>query len=194
VFDQVPLNARERVLAAAETLFRKRGYSNVTMRDIAEEAGIRQASLYYHFPSKEQLFITVTEQVFERHRNGLQQALHEAGSDLRAQLHAASRWFISQPPLNFLSLMHTDMPALSEEHIQRLSLIADQSVFDPIAQVFIAARERGQSRDVTPSTLAGLFLVAMDGINFASTLPETQPREVMVSEVISVLLDGLQPQ
>ncbi|MCA1995449.1 MAG: TetR/AcrR family transcriptional regulator, partial [Coleofasciculus sp. S288] len=75
VFDQVPSNARERVLIAAETLFRQRGYNTVTMRDIAEEVGIRQASLYHHFPTKEQLFITVTEQVFERHRNGLQQAL-----------------------------------------------------------------------------------------------------------------------
>ncbi len=194
MFDQVPLDARERVLAAAETLFRQRGYSNVTMRDIAEEVGIRQASLYYHFPSKEQLFITVTEQVFERHRNGLQQAIQEAGSDLRVQLHAASRWFISQPPLNFLSLMHTDVPALSEQHIQRLSLIAEQSIFDPLRQAFIAAQERGQIRDVRPNTLAGLFLVAMDGMNYASTLPGTSPKEVMVSEVISVLLDGLQPQ
>ncbi len=194
MFDQVPLDARERVLAAAETLFRQRGYSNVTMRDIAEEVGIRQASLYYHFPSKEQLFITVTEQVFERHRNGLQQAIQEAGSDLRVQLQAASRWFISQPPLNFLSLMHTDVPALSEQHIQRLSLIAEQSIFDPLRQAFIAAQERGQIRDVRPNTLAGLFLVAMDGMNYASTLPGTSPKEVMVSEVISVLLDGLQPQ
>jgi AcrR family transcriptional regulator len=194
VLDQVPLDPRERILAAAETLFRQGGYSNVTMRDIAEEVGIRQASLYYHFPSKEQLFITVTEQVFARHRNGLQQAIHEAGSDLRGQLHAVSRWFISQPPLNFLSLMHTDVPTLSEEHIQRLSLIAEESVFDPLRLAFIAAQEQGQIREVKPTILAGLFLSAMDGMNFASTLPGTSPKDVIASEVISVLLDGLQPQ
>lgn len=192
MLDQVSLDARERILAAAETLFRQRGYSNITMRDIAEAVGIRQPSLYYHFSSKEQLFVTVTEQVFERHRQGLQQALCEAGSDLRAQLHAASHWFISQPPLHFLSLMHTDMPALSEEHIQRLSLIAFQSVFDPLRQAFVAAQERGQIRDVKPNTLAGLFLSAMDGMNYANTLPETSSKEVMVSDVISVMLDGLQ--
>jgi AcrR family transcriptional regulator len=194
VLDQVPLDPRERILAAAETLFRQGGYSNVTMRDIAEEVGIRQASLYYHFPSKEQLFITVTEQVFARHRNGLQQAIHEAGSDLRGQLHAVSRWFISQPPLNFLSLMHTDVPTLGEEHIQRLSLIAEESVFDPLRLAFIAAQEQGQIREVKPTILAGLFLSAMDGMNFASTLPGTSPKDVIASEVISVLLDGLQPQ
>jgi len=194
VFDQVPLNARERVLIAAETLFRQRGYNVVTMRDIAEEVGIRQASLYYHFPSKEQLFITVIEQVFERHRNGLQQVLAEAGSDLRSQLHAASHWFISQPPIHFLSLMRTDMPALSEEQTQRLSLVASQCILDPIKQLFVAAQEQSQIRDVTPENLTGFFLSVMDGIHYASTLPGTSPKDVMASELVSVLLDGLRPR
>jgi TetR/AcrR family transcriptional regulator, cholesterol catabolism regulator len=193
VFDQVPLNARERVLSVAEMLFRQRGYNVVTMRDIAEEVGIRQASLYYHFPSKEQLFITVIEQVFERHHHGLHQAIGTAGSDLRAQLHAASGWFISQPPIHFLSLMHTDMPTLSEAEIQRLSLIAQKSIFDPIVQAFIVAQEQGHIREVKPNLLAGFFLSIIDGINYASALPEASSREVMVSEMVSVLLDGLQP-
>ena len=194
MFDQVPLNARERVLIAAEALFRQRGYNVVTMRDIAEEVGIRQASLYYHFPSKEQLFITVIEQVFERHRNGLQQVLAEAGSDLRSQLHAASHWFISQPPIHFLSLMRTDMPALSEEQTQRLSLVASQCILDPIKQLFVAAQEQSQIRDVTPENLTGFFLSVMDGIHYASTLPGTSPKDVMASELVSVLLDGLRPR
>ncbi len=194
MFDQVPLNARERVLIAAETLFRQRGYNVVTMRDIAEEVGIRQASLYYHFPSKEQLFITVVEQVFERHRNGLQQVLAEAGSDLRSQLHAASHWFISQPPIHFLSLMRTDMPALSEEQTQRLSLVASQCILDPIKQLFVAAQEQSQIRDVTPDNLTGFFLSVMDGIHYATTLPGTSPKDVMASELVSVLLDGLRPR
>ena len=194
MFDQVPLNARERVLIAAEALFRQRGYNVVTMRDIAEEVGIRQASLYYHFPSKEQLFITVTEQVFERHRNGLQQVLAEAGSDLRSQLDAASHWFISQPPIHFLSLMRTDMPALSEEQTQRLSLVASQCILNPIKQLFVAAQEQSQIRDVTPENLTGFFLSVMDGIHYASTLPGTSPKDVMASELVSVLLDGLRPR
>ncbi len=194
MFDQVPLNARERVLSVAEMLFRQRGYNVVTMRDIAEEVGIRQPSLYYHFPSKERLFITVIEQVFERHRNGLHLALNEAGSDLRMQLSAASSWFISQPPIHFLSVMHTDMPVLSEQETQRLSLIAEYSIFEPIRQAFMIAQEQGQIRYVKPNLLAGFFLSIIEGINYASTLPEASPKDVMASEMVSVLLDGLQPQ
>ena len=42
--------ARERVLLVAERLFRERGYQAVTLRDIAQEVGIRHTSLYHHFP------------------------------------------------------------------------------------------------------------------------------------------------
>lgn len=194
MFDKVPLNARERVLSVAEILFRQRGYNVVTMRDIAEEVGIRQASLYYHFPSKEQLFVTMIEQVFERHRYGLHQALDAAGTDLRMQLHAASGWFISQPPIHFLSVMHTDMPVLNEQETQRLSLIAQQSIFEPIQQVFSLAQKQGKIRYVKPHLLAGFFLSIIDGINYASTLPEATSKDVMASEMVAVLLDGLQPQ
>lgn len=192
--DSSRLDARERVLSSAETLFRQRGYNAVKMQNIAEAVGIRQASLYYHFPSKEQLFVAVTEKAFVRHQQGLQQAIDSAGSDLRAQLHAATRWFLSQPPINFLSMMHTEMPALSEESRQRLSLIAHQSIFDPLRQAFIGARERSQIRDVKPEILAGFVLSIIDGINYSSTLPETSPRQVMADVMVSVLLDGLQPQ
>lgn len=164
------------------------------MRDIAEEVEIRQASLYYHFPSKEQLFVTVIEQVFERHRHGLHQALNTAGLDLRGKLHAASGWFISQPPIHLLSLLHSDMPTLSDAEIKRLSLMAQQSIFEPIQQVFSAAQEQGQIRYVKPTVLAGFFLSIIDGINYASTLPEATPKDVMASEMVAVLLDGLQPQ
>jgi hypothetical protein len=90
--------------------------------------------------------------------------------------------------------MRTDMPALSEEQTQRLSLVASQCILDPIKQLFVAAQEQSQIRDVTPDNLTGFFLSVMDGIHYASTLPGTSPKEVMASELVSVLLDGLRPR
>ncbi|WP_017317811.1 TetR/AcrR family transcriptional regulator [Mastigocladopsis repens] len=194
---------RSRILNEAERLFRTRGYNAVTMRDIAYEVGIRQASLYYHFPSKEQLFVAVTEQMFERHRTGLQQVIHDAGGDLRAplrrallrsQLHAASRWFLSQPPIHFLSMVHMDLPLLGEENIKRLAACAQQSMFEPIRQVFVQAQERGEIRNARPELLAGFFLSVMESIPYVKTVPGSAPGEVMVDEMISILLDGLKPE
>jgi AcrR family transcriptional regulator len=50
-------DSTQRVLDVAEGLFIDRGYHAITLRDIADELGIKQASLYYHFPGgKEELF------------------------------------------------------------------------------------------------------------------------------------------
>jgi len=46
---------RERILDAALRLFRKRGFDQTTMRDIAEEAEVATGAAYYYFPSKEAL-------------------------------------------------------------------------------------------------------------------------------------------
>ena len=51
----------ERILEAAETLFAKRGYAGTTLRDVAAEVGLRNPSLYNHFPSKESLYAAVLE-------------------------------------------------------------------------------------------------------------------------------------
>lgn len=49
------LSATEQILDAAAQLFVERGFAATSTRAIADRVGIRQASLYYHFPSKEQI-------------------------------------------------------------------------------------------------------------------------------------------
>jgi AcrR family transcriptional regulator len=46
---------REEILDAAAELFTSRGYAATSTRMIADAVGVRQASLYYHFASKEEL-------------------------------------------------------------------------------------------------------------------------------------------
>lgn len=54
-------SAREEILDAAAELFAQRGYAATSTRLIAEAVGIRQASLYYHFDSKEHILAELLE-------------------------------------------------------------------------------------------------------------------------------------
>lgn len=57
-----PADRRHEILEAALRLFAQKGYSATTNAEIAREAGVTAAALYYYFPSKEYLFRTaVTE-------------------------------------------------------------------------------------------------------------------------------------
>ena len=42
-------------------LFAEQGYNNVTVRDIVRTAGIKAASIYYHFESKEKILEKIYE-------------------------------------------------------------------------------------------------------------------------------------
>ncbi len=52
---------QRQVAAAAMRLFAEKGFSRVTMQEIADAAGIGKGTLYYHTPSKEELGILVLE-------------------------------------------------------------------------------------------------------------------------------------
>lgn len=46
---------RERILLEAARLFRHHGYAATTLREVADAAGIKAGSIYYHFESKDQI-------------------------------------------------------------------------------------------------------------------------------------------
>ncbi len=52
---EVDTATRERILLEAARLFRHHGYSATTLREVADAAGIKAGSIYYHFESKEQI-------------------------------------------------------------------------------------------------------------------------------------------
>lgn len=51
--------SRRLILDHAARLFRERGYAETSLRDIATVCGMKTASLYYHFASKEEIVIEV---------------------------------------------------------------------------------------------------------------------------------------
>jgi TetR/AcrR family transcriptional regulator, cholesterol catabolism regulator len=55
-------NRRQQLLDVAARLFRERGYHVNSMRDIAREVGMLSGSIYYHFPSKEEMLLAVYEE------------------------------------------------------------------------------------------------------------------------------------
>ncbi len=50
---------REDLLSLARSAFAEGGYAGTSMAAIARQSGLRKASLFHHFPSKEQLYLEV---------------------------------------------------------------------------------------------------------------------------------------
>ena len=56
---------RKGILSAATKVFKKRGYQDTAMDDIALEAGITKPTIYQYFSSKEELFYSSLKPTFE---------------------------------------------------------------------------------------------------------------------------------
>lgn len=58
------IDVRERLLQAALELFSRRGYAATSVREIVESAGVTKPVLYYHFGSKEGLYLALLQESF----------------------------------------------------------------------------------------------------------------------------------
>lgn len=187
--------ARQRVVEAAERLFMERSYNAISLRDIADALGIKQASLYYHFPQgKEEIYVVVAERAFARHAEGMSAAIASAAT-LPEQLHAVAAWFATQPRMCLMGMIHADLPALHEDPMASVTQAAYLGIFRPLMQAFRQAQERGEiARDFHPALLAGAFLALLDGLSIGEQMAKGQSREEMAEGLIQLFLNGVLPR
>lgn len=109
---------RQQILDAAYDLFIEKGFQGSTMRDIADKAGIKAASIYNHFDGKESIF---KEVFLERHPLfGLLEILNRAIGETAEELLSSafdllSREIKKEPKL--LNLFFVELVEMGGKHI-----------------------------------------------------------------------------
>ncbi|MGK0385434.1 MAG: AcrR family transcriptional regulator [Patiriisocius sp.] len=73
---------KEEIVAVAATLFKEKGYSAVSMRDIAQEMDIKAASLYNHIKGKQEILSTLVMYVAKEFTNSMHGITSETGTPL----------------------------------------------------------------------------------------------------------------
>ncbi len=73
-------SSRDKILVEATKIAQAHGYSGLNLRALAEQVGIKAASLYYHFPSKADLAAAVARRYAEDSTARLEALAMEAGN------------------------------------------------------------------------------------------------------------------
>lgn len=60
------LSSPEKILEIAETLFARRGFQGVGLREVARLSGLSKSALFHHFPSKLDLYSAVLHRILTR--------------------------------------------------------------------------------------------------------------------------------
>jgi TetR/AcrR family transcriptional repressor of nem operon len=80
-------NSRERILAAATRLAQAHGYGGLNYRDLADEVGIKAASIYHHFENKADLGAAVARRYWEDSAAALDDMLARSQDPLHCLRH-----------------------------------------------------------------------------------------------------------
>jgi len=141
VKNEVSSNSRENILAAARSAAKARGYGGLNFRELAEDVGIRAASMYHHFPSKADLGAAVAKRYWEDSANRLDalladssnpiQSLRDYPDTFRKPLESDNRMCMC----SFMAAEYDDLPEAVKKEVQTF---ADVNVAW-LAKVLIAA-------------------------------------------------------
>ncbi|NMF90912.1 TetR/AcrR family transcriptional regulator [Aromatoleum petrolei] len=90
-----PRDRRQIILDAAAELFSEQGYDRSSIRDIARKVGLLPGSVYHHFASKDELYLAVHHEGFQRVMHTITKEI-EALSDPWARLRRACEVHVTQ--------------------------------------------------------------------------------------------------
>jgi TetR/AcrR family transcriptional regulator len=74
--------SKEDVLREATRLFAEKGYDGLSMGDLAARLGLRKASLFHHFPTKDAMYERVLATLVEAVQQAIADAISSKGSTL----------------------------------------------------------------------------------------------------------------
>ncbi len=152
--------APERILRAATALFRARGYHGASMRTLARGLRMEAASLYYHFPSKQEILFAILDRALDDLLDGLGRAVAAADGH-RERLRAAVRFHVlfhaHRRHEAFLS--HSELRSLTPTNLRRV--LAKRDEYEQILRGLLTAGVRAgafHGPDVKLTTMAILTM------------------------------------
>jgi len=122
--EEVDLSTEEKIKAAAQLVFMKKGYAATRTRDIAEEAGINLALLNYYFRSKEKLFDLIMMEKLSKFFGAIAPILNDDNASLEQKIVSFSNNYIdlltANPELPLFIL--SEVRANPERFVSKLPL------------------------------------------------------------------------
>lgn len=181
------MNQSEKILLAAFECISSKGYANVSLRDIADEAGVVLSQLNYYYKNKEGLFTEVIKIVMQKYLQEVENHLRN-GTTAKEKILSLIMYFqemLEENPKLFRLLYDFTSMALWSASFGKLL----HNLFEDLANliekhVLNNIPAKSNLRGYTPKSIARMLFGAMFGTAIQVIL---EPQEKKLPEALNAI-------
>jgi AcrR family transcriptional regulator len=179
------------IISKAARLFREKGYSATSMRDLAEHVGVEAARLYNHIRSKAEI---LQEICFKTANKFMDHITEVESSDQKSigKIEAILRFHIRQIVTHYEEVYvmdrewkHLTDPYLSNMQSQR------RSYRQRIAAIIEEGIRKGEIKNIDAPTAVLIILHAVSGIESWHRSVKRISAEMLEDNMVMILVEGL---
>ncbi len=178
---------RELILLAAQRLFSKHGITDVSMRDIAREAGVSVGFIYRYFSGQTDIFVELFEAGAKRIVELMDADLAARDPNPNQKLAKTYVGYLHENTMFYEMMIHFMLEGnLSERALTRVNNVL-RKIVDRVEVIFKNGKGGGKdSRILAHSFLASLNGVMISLANYPGRTPqETRTRTMLLAETIA---------
>jgi AcrR family transcriptional regulator len=183
------------IIAKAAKLFREKGFSATSMRDLAEHVGVEAASLYNHISSKAEILQEICFKTANNFMSHIEEVDATPNKTAIEKIQAILRFHIKQMLDNYEEVYVSDRewkhltdPYLSNMQTQR------RAYRQRMALVIEDGIRKGEIKPIDAPTAVLIMLHAVSGIESWHRSKKKIAGEVLEDNMVQILVDGLRKQ
>ncbi|MES9682559.1 hypothetical protein CN514_18150 [Bacillus sp. AFS001701] len=161
---------KDKIIAAALSLFSKNGYEGTSLSDIAKVVGIQKPSIYNHFKSKEEIFLTIYENILWLHVKKVEELIKEihslsAKEQLYQILNLTFQYYIEfEEQSTFLNRAVFFSPESLKEELHKQFMESEEAMSTVLRSVINIGIDNGEIRNGNVEDFVMSFYCLIDGI------------------------------
>jgi AcrR family transcriptional regulator len=179
------------IIAKAARLFREKGYSATSMRDLAEDVGVEAASLYNHIRSKSEI---LQEICFKTANRFMDHITEVEASDQKsiAKIEAILRFHIRQIVHSYeeVYVMDREWKHLTDPYLTNMQS-QRRSYRQRIAAIIEEGIRKGEIKAIDAPTAVLIILHAVSGIESWHRSVKRISAEMLEDNMVMILVEGL---
>jgi AcrR family transcriptional regulator len=167
---ELKMSKKEAILQAATQLFSEKGFKDASMAELSKMTGAAEGTIFYHFKSKEELFLSILEKlkedIIEEFGRYFAERTFESGLDMLEGAVSFYLYLAGTMEDRFLLLYRHDAYELARANPScRGHLEAIYNCFADIFEQAVARGQRDGSIDDVPTRKTALIILTLiDGL------------------------------